>query len=245
MFDLISGTIDRPLRDPAPGSKVTTVAVHAVVLTLVVVIPLLRVTNVLPDMQTMMAFAVESPRSASAAAPPGTGRAQSPGRSSNPCRSRQDNWRCSSKCRPTVKTEATTGTAGRGGVEGGVEGGVAGGVLGGIVGGIISSAPPPPPAPPVVPIRVGGQINTPALLHRVEPDLPEACRSCARNWHGDSRGGRRRRWMRRVGQMLRSRHLLLDNAAIAAIRQWRYKPLILNGIPTPFVLTVTFTFSVR
>ena len=45
--------------------------------------------------------------------------------------------------------------------------------------------------------------------------------------------------------LLRSRHLLLDNAAIAAIKQWRYTPLILNGLPTPFVLTVTFTFSVR
>ena len=39
--------------------------------------------------------------------------------------------------------------------------------------------------------------------------------------------------------------LLLDNAAIAALKQWQYTPLILNGIPTPFVLTVTFTFSAR
>jgi hypothetical protein len=29
------------------------------------------------------------------------------------------------------------------------------------------------------------------------------------------------------------------------VRQWRYKPLILNGVPTPFVLTVTLTFSIK
>jgi protein TonB len=34
----------------------------------------------------------------------------------------------------------------------------------------------------------------------------------------------------------------LDNAAIEAVKQWKYSPLILNGVPTPFVLTVTLTF---
>ena len=43
----------------------------------------------------------------------------------------------------------------------------------------------------------------------------------------------------------KSRGVLLDKAAIDALKQWQYTPLILNGIPTPFVLTVTFTFSVR
>jgi TonB family protein len=45
--------------------------------------------------------------------------------------------------------------------------------------------------------------------------------------------------------VLRSRHALLDNAAVAALKQWRYTPIVLNGIRTPFVLTVTFTFSTR
>ena len=38
-------------------------------------------------------------------------------------------------------------------------------------------------------------------------------------------------------------HALLDEAAMAAVRQWRYQPLLLNGIPTEFVLTVTVVFS--
>jgi hypothetical protein len=34
-----------------------------------------------------------------------------------------------------------------------------------------------------------------------------------------------------------------EKAASDALKQWQYSPLVLNGIPTPFVLTVTFTFS--
>jgi protein TonB len=45
-------------------------------------------------------------------------------------------------------------------------------------------------------------------------------------------------------RVLRARHPFLDHAAIDALKQWQYSPLVLNGIRTPFVLTVTFTFSV-
>ncbi len=36
---------------------------------------------------------------------------------------------------------------------------------------------------------------------------------------------------------------LLDAAAIQAVRKWRYSPLLLNGTPERFVLTVTVSFS--
>jgi len=45
-------------------------------------------------------------------------------------------------------------------------------------------------------------------------------------------------------RVLRSRHPFLDKAATDALRQWQYSPLVLNGTATPFVLTVTFNFSV-
>jgi protein TonB len=38
---------------------------------------------------------------------------------------------------------------------------------------------------------------------------------------------------------------LLDSAAIAAVRQWRYSPLLLNGRPERFVLTVTVSFGLN
>jgi protein TonB len=34
---------------------------------------------------------------------------------------------------------------------------------------------------------------------------------------------------------------LLNNAAIEAVKQWRYSPLLLNGMLTPFVLTVALS----
>ena len=39
--------------------------------------------------------------------------------------------------------------------------------------------------------------------------------------------------------------LLLDQAAVKAVKQWRYEPLVLNGKPAPFILVVTVTFTLR
>jgi protein TonB len=36
---------------------------------------------------------------------------------------------------------------------------------------------------------------------------------------------------------------LLDRAAMEAVRQWRYEPLLLNGLPVRFILTVTVSFN--
>jgi protein TonB len=44
-------------------------------------------------------------------------------------------------------------------------------------------------------------------------------------------------------RVLRS-HSFLEDAAVTAVRQWVYEPLMLNGQPQPFVLTVTVSFSV-
>jgi protein TonB len=38
-------------------------------------------------------------------------------------------------------------------------------------------------------------------------------------------------------------HPLFDEAALEAVRQWRYQPLLLNGEPTEFILTVTVQFN--
>jgi len=46
-------------------------------------------------------------------------------------------------------------------------------------------------------------------------------------------------------KVLRSRHTILDQAAEEALLQWRYTPLVLNGIPTSFLVTVTFNFSLQ
>ena len=85
----------------------------------------------------------------------------------------------------------------------------------------------------------------PALVHRVEPVFPDL--AVAAQLGGmvileavvDTEG-----CVESV-TVLRPRHPLLDRAAVDALKQWRYSPLVLNGIPTSFVLTVTFNFSVK
>jgi protein TonB len=38
---------------------------------------------------------------------------------------------------------------------------------------------------------------------------------------------------------------LLDAAALAAVRQWRYTPALKNGQPVEVIITVTVSFSLR
>ncbi|MCC7124682.1 MAG: energy transducer TonB [Acidobacteria bacterium] len=109
----------------------------------------------------------------------------------------------------------------------------------------ISSEPPPPP-PPVVqqPVRPGGKIRTPTKVVDAAPAYP-AIAQTARvqglviieatiDVDGRVMGAR----------VLRSIPLL-DEAALAAVRQWRYTPTLLNGTPVPVVMTVTVDFRLR
>ena len=38
---------------------------------------------------------------------------------------------------------------------------------------------------------------------------------------------------------------LLDEAALQAVRRWRYTPTLLNGRPVPVLMTITVRFSLR
>jgi protein TonB len=38
---------------------------------------------------------------------------------------------------------------------------------------------------------------------------------------------------------------LLDEAALTAVRQWRYRPTLLGGVPVAVVLTVTVNFTLK
>ena len=128
-----------------------------------------------------------------------------------------------------------------GGVPGGVEGGVPGGVVGGIVGGLPSEAPAPE-ARKVV--RVGGNIHPPALLERVTPVYPDvAVQAHLRAMVIlEARVGEDGRV--KTVKVLRGQ-LLFDQAAVDAVKQWRYRPLLLNGQPTEFDVTITVTFNLQ
>jgi protein TonB len=126
------------------------------------------------------------------------------------------------------------------GLDLGVEGGVPGGVVGGVVGGLPSEAPPPPARV----VRIGGQIKEPKKIRDVRPvypDLAVQSRVSALvilEAEVDVRG-----YVKAV-KVLRG-HPLFDDAAQEAVKQWRYQPLLLNGEPTGFVLTVTINFNLQ
>jgi len=127
-----------------------------------------------------------------------------------------------------------------GGVPGGVEGGVPGGVVGGVVGGL-PQAPPPLTQAPVV--RVGGKLKPPKLVKEVRPAYPELA-LLARvsafvilEARVDAEGH-----VKSVTVLRGSP--LFDDRAVEAVKQWRYQPLLFNGVPTEFILTVTLNFRI-
>ena len=130
-----------------------------------------------------------------------------------------------------------------GGVPGGVAGGSMGGVLGGVIGGI-GTAPPPPKPKQSGPVRVGGQVQMAMLINRVQPVYPPLARqtriSGTVRLHAIiSKNGA-------VEQLeVVSGHPLLQQAALDAVRQWRYRPTLLNGEAVEVDTTVDVIFSLN
>lgn len=102
-------------------------------------------------------------------------------------------------------------------------------------------APPSPPAATAA-IRLSSGIRAPQRVVNVAPVYP----LFARNAHVegvvileatiDERGNVTR------AQVLRSIPLL-DEAALTAVRQWKFTPTQLNGVAVPIVMTVTVNFK--
>ena len=131
-----------------------------------------------------------------------------------------------------------------GGVPGGVPGGTMGGVLGGVIGGSGRVAAPPAPkeSKPHAPVHIGGRVRAPRQIQRVEPKYP----SLARQTHLsgtviieavlDESGNV-------VEMKVVSGHPLLLQAALDAVRQWKYEPTYLNDIPVAVQMNISVTFT--
>lgn len=247
MFDLITGRARHMPRHPAVTILLSTAAQLAAV-GLVAVGSLLVVTDQVPAIPSMMAFVAAAPPPAPPPPPP-------PPPPPAPRAAQRAARPVPTTGAPVVPVEAPSRIepevgfdSDEEGVPGGVEGGVPEGVLGGIVGGLPDDVPPPPPPPPPAaprgPVRIGGQIKMPALVHRVEPVYPQLALSA--QLEGivileaivDEEG--------RVTtvKVLRSNGVL-DRPAMDAVRQWRYSPVILNGRPEKFILTVVVSFTLQ
>jgi protein TonB len=141
--------------------------------------------------------------------------------------------------------EAPPPMAATGGVVGGVPGGIPGGQLGGVIGGIVATTSSLAAVPKLAPpqrIRISQGVTKGLLIHRVEPVYPplakaarvqgEVMLSAVISVNGDIEN-----------LQLVSGHPMLVPAAITAVRQWRYKPYLLNGQPVEVETTITVIFS--
>ncbi len=130
-----------------------------------------------------------------------------------------------------------------GGVPGGVAGGSMGGVLGGVIGGM-GGAPPPPKPKLGGPLKVGGNVQAARIVNRVQPVYPPLARQTR-----ISGTVRLHAIIGKDGTIqsleVLSGHPLLQQAALDAVRQWRYQPTLLNGDPVDVDTTIDVIFSLN
>lgn len=132
------------------------------------------------------------------------------------------------------------------GMQGGVVGGVAGGQMGGVIGGVIGGvgAAPPPPKPAQQRIRQGGQVQAAKLMNKVQPLYPPLARQTR-----ISGTVRLHAIIAKNGTVEQleviSGHPLLVQAALDAVRQWKYQATTLNGEAVEVDTTIDVIFSLN
>ena len=118
---------------------------------------------------------------------------------------------------------------------------------GDVVGEVIREPPPPrrvvPPVP-TAPIRPGGIIRPPQKVHNVAPTYPAIAQAARVSGTVILDALITEDGSVRDVKLLRS-VALLDAAAIEAVRQWRFTPTLLNGVPVQVIMTVTVTFNLN
>jgi protein TonB len=142
-----------------------------------------------------------------------------------------------------IKEDEPPPSTGPAGVVGGVPGGVPGGAMGGVMGGILSSVPAAvPKAATPTRVRVSQGVSQGLLVHKVQPQYPPLARQARiqgvvvlqaligkdgsiQNLH------------------VVSGHPMLTNAALEAVKEWRYKPYYLNNEPVEVETTINVNFT--
>ena len=94
------------------------------------------------------------------------------------------------------------------------------------------------------PIRVGGNVQESKLLVKIFPVYPELAKRARVSGVVILQVTVNEAGEVYEVKVLRG-HPMLDEAAIDAVRQWRYVPTLLNGEPVPVVATVTVIFNIK
>jgi len=134
-----------------------------------------------------------------------------------------------------------------GGVVGGIPGGVPGGQLGGVIGGIISSAPSIaiiPKLEPLKRVRVSQGVTQGMVVKKVEPAYPKIALAARVTGAVLLKAVIGKDGDIRELQVV-SGHPMLVPAALDAVKQWHYRPYLLNGEAVEVETNITVTFQIQ
>jgi protein TonB len=232
---------DRNLRAKAAALPVAAL-LHVVVLSFLATLPLLRVGD-LPKVDVSAVIVV--PALPATPLPPPKARTGNPGarvRAKRQAAIRTDVWRAAPVVIPDGIVEEGLGAEGTaGGIDGGVDYGIDGGVPSNLVDATLYQLIGEPVEPVV---RAIGDVKPPRLVRRIEPAYPEIARQA--RVEGVVILEATTDVFGRVSAVRVLRSIpLLDEAALDAVRQWVYEPLVINGRPHPVTFTVTVRFVLR
>jgi protein TonB len=143
-----------------------------------------------------------------------------------------------------IKEEEAPPPAPTGGVVGGIPGGIPGGQLGGVIGGIISSTSMAavPKLEPVKRIRVSQGVTQGLLVHKIQPPYPKIAQAARITGVVELKAIIGKDGNIKELQALSGPPLLIP-AAINAVKQWHYRPYLLNGEAVEVETSVTVTFQ--
>jgi len=234
--DLFGDLVSRPpsIRSRRAPLVAASIVAHTLVITAIIVVSLVA-TDVLPSPRQALAYYDSVPIADIPLPPPPPHRPMAAPEPSTPT--------VNPNAAPVVQPEGIR-------PESGIEGntpttpdiGVVFGSGSDLTASLRETMPPPPQATP--PVRLHSGIQAPVKTVNVAPIYP----AIAQAVHAqgiviiettiDAEG--------RVSdaKVLRS-IALLDDAALAAVRQWRFTPALLNGVPIPVIMTVTVNFKLQ
>ena len=93
-------------------------------------------------------------------------------------------------------------------------------------------------------MRIGGDVAQRNLINQVPPKYPELAKASRVQDYVMLRA-----IIDKAGTVVDLKvlhgHPLLNEAAIEAVKQWRYQPQLLNGAPIEVVTTITVNFSLQ
>ncbi|MGA9042699.1 MAG: energy transducer TonB [Terriglobales bacterium] len=128
------------------------------------------------------------------------------------------------------------------GVMGGVPGGVPGGSMNGVIGGIVSSAAVVPTIHQAQRVRVSQGVTSGLLIRKINPTYPPLAKQARISGAVVLQAE-----ISKDGSIQNlhviSGHPMLVPSALEAVKQWKYKPYILNGEPVEVETTITVNFT--